>query len=89
MKGRYKMNGAKMSKKFFFQLIGKRLEELTEEVEKLKADGTISFEERLAKENILLGRVMELSRINSMAMDVDYWKHSELDTKITALMNKI
>lgn len=73
------MNGAKMSKNFFFQMIEKRLEELTEEVKQLKVDET----------SILFGRVMELSRINSMAMDVDYWRYSEIDKKITALKDKI
>lgn len=78
-----------MSKAFFYQMIEERLKELTEEIEKLKADEEISFEQRLAKENILFGRVMELSRMNSMAMDIDYWRYSELDAKITELKDKI
>lgn len=83
------MNETKMTKNFFFQMIKKRLEELTKEVEAIKADIEISAEERSAKEIILFGRVMELSRMNSMAMDVDYWRYSELDVKITALKDKI
>lgn len=81
------MNGTKMSKNFFFQMIEKRLEELTEEVEKLK--DCESFEMRLSKENIIFGRLTELYAINAEARDIDYWKYSELDRKIYEIREKI
>lgn len=39
------MNGTKMTKIFFFQMIEKRLNELTKEVDRLKAKEDLSFEE--------------------------------------------
>ena len=83
------MNGTKMSKVFFFQMIEERLEELAKEVEKLKANEDISFNERLARENILFGRLSELHTINFKARDVDYWKYTELDKKIYEVKEKI
>ena len=70
-------------------MIEKRLKELTEEVEKLKANEDISFEERLARENILFGRLSELCTINFEARDVDYWKYTELDRKIYEVRERI
>lgn len=83
------MNGTKMSKSFFFQMIEKRLEQLTEEVKTMKADAELPFEQRLAKENILFGKVLELNTINFFARDVDYFKYIELEEKINALRDKI
>lgn len=83
------MNGTKMSKAFFFLMIEKRLNELTKEVEELKAKEDMPIEERISRENILFGRLCELNAINSSAMDVDYWKYSELDAKIKVLRDKI
>lgn len=83
------MNGTKMSKNFFFQMIEKRLYVLAHEVEELKTREDLSFEERISRENILFGRVIELKSINSSAMDIDYWKYSELDAKITAVKDSI
>lgn len=87
-KGRYNMNGTKMSKNFFFQMIEKRLKILAKEVEEMKADN-LPFEQRNAKENILFGRLIELQTINSTAMNVDYRTYSELDEKITAVRDSI
>lgn len=83
------MNGTKMSKNFFFQMIENRLNTLTKEVEKMKADEEMGFEARLAKENILFGRLIELNSINSYAMDIDYWRYIELDEKIRAVRDSI
>lgn len=83
------MNGTKMTKAFFFLMIEKRLSELTKEVEELKAREDLSFEERISRENILFGRLIELNTINSSAMDVDYWKYSELNTKISEVKDRI
>lgn len=83
------MNGTKMTKAFFFQMIEKRLKDLTEEVEKVKNDKELEFECRLSKENILFGRLIELSSINSLAMNVDYWRYIQLDEKIREVMDSI
>ena len=76
------MNGSKMTKNFFFQMIEKRLYKLAQEVEELKTREDLSFEERISRENILFGRMIELNNINSYAMDVDYRRYIELDEKI-------
>lgn len=83
------MNGTKMSKNFFFQMIEKRLEQLTEEVKAMKTDVELPFGQRLSKENILFGRVLELNAINFSARDVDYFKYIELEEKISALRDAI
>lgn len=83
------MNGAKMSKNFFFQMIEKRLEELAEEVKETKANTEVSRELQIAKENILFGRLLELNSINFCARDVDYLKYLELDEKIRAVRDMI
>ena len=70
-------------------MIEKRLNVLTKEVEELKAKENLSFEERISRENILFGRLIELNAINSSAMNIDYWKYSELDAKITAVRDRI
>lgn len=88
-KGRYKMNGTKMTKAFFFKMIEERLYNLASEVEKLKAREDLSFEERSSRENILFGRLIELKSMNSLAMNVDYWKYCELNEKITAVRDSI
>lgn len=83
------MNGTKMSKNFFFQMIEKRLYELASEVETVKKDESMSFEEKLAQENILFGRLLELNSINFSARDVDYWRYIELEKKIKAVRDSI
>lgn len=83
------MNGTKMSKNFFFQMIEERLKELTKEVEELKTNKELEFNQRLAKENIIFGRLLELQTINFSARDVDYWKYSELEEKIVKVRDEI
>lgn len=83
------MNGTKMSKNFFFKMIEQRLNTLEKEVEEMKAEKEMSFEARIAKENILFGRLIELNSINSYAMDVDYWKYIELDERIRTVRESI
>lgn len=83
------MYGKKMSKAYFFQTIEERLKELEMKVKEVKEDAELPTEQRIAKENIIFGRLLELYAINSAAMNIDYWRYSKLEERIRELQDKI
>ena len=84
------MNNAKMTKKFFFDLMESNIEKIEKEVEEMremnKKDGYTHEVEY--KHCTLHSRALQISMMIFEARNIDYWKYNELDKKVNTLLDK-
>lgn len=85
------MNGAKMTKKFFFDLMESRIDEIEKEIsamkEKMEKEG-YTHEVRY-KHTTLHARTLEISMMIFDTRKIDWFKYSELDERLRAILDKL
>lgn len=84
------MNGAKMTKKFFFDLMESRLNEIEKEVKEMKEKNEKEgyTKEVSYKHTTLHARLLEIDMLIFEAREIDWLKYSELSERINTILDK-
>lgn len=85
------MNKAKMTKKFFFDLMEERINEIEEETEKMKEMNEKEgyTHEVSYKHTTLHARALEISMLIFDAREIDWFKYSELDERLHTILDRL
>lgn len=84
------MNNAKMTKKFFFDLMESNIEEIEKEVKEMKEmnEKRGYTHDVQYKHCTLHARALQISMMIFEARNIDYWKYNELDKRINSIIDE-
>ena len=84
------MNRAKMTKKFFFDLMESRIDEIEKEVEEMKEKNEKEgyTHEVSYKHTTIHARLLEIDMLVFEAREIDWFKYCDLNRRIHELLDK-